>query len=154
MLLLRHASAGERLSTPALDATRRLDPAGRTQAARLPEGLAGYRIERIVSSPLARCVESVLPLARVLELDVESRTELEPEVPKRRLLRLLGVLPPSALLCTHHEVFEALFGGTIKCEKGGAWLVERRGGRWKPIAYLPPPEEQPRARRRAAVASR
>ncbi|MBA2742412.1 MAG: histidine phosphatase family protein [Actinobacteria bacterium] len=124
------------------------------QAARLPESLAGHRIERIVSSPLARCVESVLPLARILELDVESRTELEPEVPKRRLLRLLGELPPSALVCTHRETFETLFEGTIKCEKGGAWLVERRGGRWKPIAYLPPPEERPRTRvRRAAVAS-
>ena len=63
MLLLRHASAGERLSSPEIDRFRRLDDAGRVVARQLVWSLADREITRIVSSPLARCVESVVPIA-------------------------------------------------------------------------------------------
>lgn len=140
MLLLRHGSAGERLSTPSLDVLRPLDRAGRLQAGRLRTSLTGYRIEHIVSSPRSRCVKTVEPLADELGLAVEALAELEPEVARVDLLRALRELPPATLACTHREVFETLFGDRLRCEKGGAWVVERRAGRWRPTAYLPPPE--------------
>jgi phosphohistidine phosphatase SixA len=61
---MRHASAGERLASAAEDLARRLDAPGRSDARRLPAALAALAIERIVSCPHARCLESVAPLAR------------------------------------------------------------------------------------------
>jgi 8-oxo-dGTP diphosphatase len=149
---LRHASAGGRLSRATLDAARKLDGVGRRQAARLPEHLADYEVDRVVSSPLVRCVDTVAPLARALGLEVEIRDELEPCATKRDALRLLRELSPSSLVCTHREVLETLFDGEIECEKGALWIVERRGPRVKPVAYLPAPATR-RRRSRSALAS-
>lgn len=153
MLLLRHASAGKRLSSLSLDRARALDRAGRADARRLSEALAGYVLERIVTSPHARCVETVGPIAGASGLEIECRGELAPDASRRDTLRLLRELPANSLLCTHREVIEQLFGSEVTCEKGGAWLVERRRRQWVPAAYLPrPTSSKRRARRRAATA--
>jgi 8-oxo-(d)GTP phosphatase len=145
VLLLRHASAGERRPASTLDRARRLDRGGRADARELPAALAGHAIERIVSSPHARCVETVEGLAHRRNLRVETRDELAPDAPLEDLLALLGQLPDSAVVCTHREVLERLFGEELTCEKGGSWLVERReDGVLEPVAYLPPPSSVPR----------
>jgi 8-oxo-(d)GTP phosphatase len=146
MLLLRHASAGERRPSATLDRARRLDRRGRADARELPAALAEHAIERVVSSPHARCVESVEALAHRRNLRVEIRDELAPDSPLEDVLALLAELPDAALVCTHREVFERLFDGELTCEKGGTWLVERRGGELAPVAYLPPPSVALRAR--------
>jgi phosphohistidine phosphatase SixA len=139
VLLLRHASAGERLSSPGVDRFRRLDEAGRVAARQLVWAFADREITRIVSSPLARCVESVVPLAESRRLVVENRWELEPDVPMDDLLTLLVDLPDTSLVCTHREVFEQLLGWDATCEKGGAWVLERNGAELVPTLYLAPP---------------
>ena len=53
MLLLRHASAGERLSSPGIDRFRRLDDGGRVVARQLVWAFADREISTIVSSPSA-----------------------------------------------------------------------------------------------------
>ena len=141
MLLLRHASAGVPLSSPEIDRFRRLDDAGRVVARQLASSLAGYEITRIVSSPLARCVESVVPIAKRRHLSVESHWELEPDVPLDDLLTLLADLPDTSLVCTHREVFESLLGRDVTCEKGGAWVLERSGSEFAPTLYVAPPAE-------------
>lgn len=152
MLLLRHARAGKRLSSPSLDRARPLARAGRADARRLPEELAGYPLGRVVTSPHARCVETVVPLAEARGLDIECREGLAPDASRRDVLRLLRGLPTDSILCTHREVIERLFDRDVHCEKGGAWLIERRGRRWVPVAYLPPPTSAKRTRRQAAHA--
>lgn len=139
MLLLRHANAGERLSSPSIDRFRQLDHAGRTDARQLVWSLAGKEIDRIVTSPLARCVETVIPLAESRGLVVERRNELLPDAPLEATLTLLAELPDAALLCTHREVILQLFSGEVTCEEGGAWVLERVDADWMPAAYLPPP---------------
>jgi phosphohistidine phosphatase SixA len=139
MLLLRHASAGERLSSPGVDRFRRLDEAGRSVARQLAWAFADREITRIVSSPLARCVESVAPLAAARGLVVENRWELEPEAPLNDLNILLDDLPDSALACTHREAVEKLLGWDVTCEKGGAWVLERNGSELVPTLYIAPP---------------
>jgi phosphohistidine phosphatase SixA len=141
VLLLRHASAGARLSSPGIDRFRRLDDAGRVVARQLVWSLADREITRIVSSPLARCVESVVPIAESRRLVVESRWELEPEVPLDDLLTLLVDLPDTSLVCTHREVFEKLLGWDVTCEKGGVWVLERSGPELVPTLYLAPPAQ-------------
>ncbi len=101
--------------------------------------LAGREITRIVSSPLARCLESVVPLAESRHLVVESRWELEPDVSLDDLRTLLADLPDTTLVCTHREVLETLLGWDVTCDKGGAWVVERNGSELVPSLYLEPP---------------
>lgn len=139
MLLLRHASAGERLSSPGVDRFRRLDEAGRHVARQLVWAFADLEITRIVSSPLARCVESVVPLAESRRLVVENRWELAPDVNIDDVITLLVDLPDTAVVCTHREVFEKLLGWDTTCEKGAAWVLERNGDEFVPTLYLTPP---------------
>jgi 8-oxo-(d)GTP phosphatase len=139
MLLLRHASAGVRLSSPEIDRFRRLDDAGRVVARQLVWSLAAHEITRIVSSPLARCVESVVPIAESRHLSVEGHWELEPDVPLDDLMTLLADLPDTSLVCTHREVFQLLLGWDVTCEKGAAWAFERRGHELAPTLYIAPP---------------
>jgi phosphohistidine phosphatase SixA len=141
VLLLRHASAGARLSSPGVDRFRRLDDAGRLVARQLVWSLADREITRIVSSPLVRCVESVVPIAESRRLVVETRWELEPDVQLDDLMTLLADLPDTSLVCTHREVFEKLLGWDVTCEKGAAWLLERREGELVPALYLAPPAQ-------------
>jgi len=108
-------------------------------ARQLVWALTDREITRIVSSPLARCVESVVPLAESRRLVVENRWELEPEVPMDDVLTLLVDLPDTSLVCTHREVFEQLLGWDVTCEKGGAWVLERDGAELVPRLYLAPP---------------
>ncbi len=150
MLVLRHASAGDPLATPSLDRERPLDAEGRLQARRLPQALSGQRVGRIVTSPHRRCVETVTPLARTLGLEIEYCDELAPDASLRATAALLARLAPDSLLCTHREVIERLFGAEAACEKAGAWVLELRAGRWRPAAYLSPPEKA-RVRRAALV---
>jgi phosphohistidine phosphatase SixA len=152
VLLLRHASAGGRLPSPAEDRARSLDRSGRAVAKRLPAVLAAYEIDRIVTSPHARCLETVAPLAQSLGLELECREALAPDASRRDTMRLLAELPETALVCTHREVVERLFESEVTCEKGAAWLLERRGRRLVPVSYLEPPARVIRQpRRRAAV---
>jgi len=138
VLLLRHASAGERLSSRNIDRFRQLDHEGRADARRLIWTLADQEIERVVTSPLARCVETVIPIAERRRLVVERRIELLPEARLETTLELFGELQDATLVCTHREVILRLFEGDVTCEKGGTWILERVGILWRPSAYLAP----------------
>ena len=143
MLLLRHASAGVRLSSPGVDRFRRLDEAGRVVARHLVWSYADREFTRIVSSPIARCVETVVPIAETRGLVVETRWELEPEVELDDLLTLLADLPDTTLACTHREVFQTLLGWDVPCEKGAGWVLERSGSEFVPTLYVVPPAAVP-----------
>jgi len=151
MLILRHTSAGEKVEPPSADRARPLDTRGLADARRLPMALAGYPIERVVSSPHRRCVDSVRPLARDRGVDVEIREELAPDALLVDTRALLAELPDESIVCTHREVIERLFRSRLECEKGGIWVIQSRGARLVPVEYLPLPEapgsRQPRSRK-------
>jgi phosphohistidine phosphatase SixA len=159
VLLMRHASAGERLESPDQDRARGLDADGRADARALPAALAEREIDRIVASPTARCVATVLALARRRGIEIECRAELGPDASRKEILDLLGELSERTLVCTHREVFERIFRGKVTCEKAGTWIVERNGRRRVPVAvaYLPPPSSlvpETKAPKSAARATR
>jgi 8-oxo-(d)GTP phosphatase len=120
-ILVRHASAGDRDDWEGDDRLRPLDERGRRQAAELADRLAGIEVRRIVSSPYARCVETVEPLAEALGLPVE---------PDERLAEGAGgaayalVQEAGIVCCTHGDVVHDLLGHGLK--KGAA--VELRAG--------------------------
>lgn len=139
MLLLRHASAGDRLSSASLNRARRLDRAGRADARELPDALAGHEIDRVVSSPLPRCVETVGALARSRNLRVEEWAELLPDAPAVEARRLLAGLASSTLVCACGDVLSRLLGEDVTCEEGGAWEVVLDEAGCTTVAYFPPP---------------
>jgi 8-oxo-(d)GTP phosphatase len=151
LLLLRHASAGERMSSPAEDRFRALDRVGRAEARRMRDLLGRFAIDRIVTSPHVRCVETVGPIARARRLEIEQRVELEPDAALADILALLAELPDATLVCTHREVIERLFGTEVSCEKGGCLRLERLRGGWAPVDYMPPPRTAPSTRTKAAL---
>ena len=151
--LLRHAKAERRLGWDAPDPLRPLAPRGLRQAQRIAEQLAAEGVERILSSPSLRCIQTVEPLAEATGLPIESDERLaEGELAAKtcELLAELGDAP--AVLCSHGDVLPAVVaeleeqgvaldpGGSFRCEKGSIWQIEGEGGRARRAWYRPPPE--------------
>ena len=127
VLLLRHASAGARLSSPHIDRFRELDDDGRVDARQLIWTLAGRALVRVVTSPLPRCVQSVVPIAESRGLVVERRDELLPDATVEEVMALLVELPDASLVCTHRRGPPALRGRDFVRE--GRCLGSRAGRR-------------------------
>ena len=125
VILLRHASAGDRDARDGDDRLRPLDDIGYAHALALPDALAGRAIARVVSSPYLRCIESVEPLAAALGLQVELDVRLAEGADGADALALVAELD-GGLACTHGDVLEALLGRPL--EKGEAVVVELTGG--------------------------
>ena len=148
--LLRHARAGRRSAWKSDDELRPLSKVGRLQAAAIVDVLAGADIEQIVSSPYVRCVQSVEPLAKARDLDVDVVDELAEGAPLDDALRLFEkVSGHPTVLCTHGDIVQSLLThfkangvkvGKLRMEKGSVWAFETRNGRVTKAAYLPPPK--------------
>lgn len=57
-----------------------LTEAGNNQAIQLAEFLSPYKIDRIISSPFKRAIQSIQPLARQKNIEVESNSRLSERV--------------------------------------------------------------------------
>jgi phosphohistidine phosphatase SixA len=126
-----------------VDRFRRLDDEGRMTARQLVWSLADREITEILSSPLARCVETVVPIAASRGLAVDQRGELAPDSALEDVTTLLLDLPETALACTHREIFELLLGWEAPCEKGAIWVVEKNGSELVPTLYVEAPTGLP-----------
>jgi 8-oxo-dGTP diphosphatase len=128
VILLRHASAGDRAKWRGDDRLRPLDKRGRKQAERLRDVLLAHDVTRVLSSPYVRCTETVAPLG----LDIETDDRLAEGASPEGTLELLADLD-GAVACTHGDVIEALLGRNLR--KGGAVVLD--GGR--EIEEIPAP---------------
>lgn len=136
LLLVRHASAGDRRTWRGDDRARPLDERGRLQAARLPLVLSGHRIERAVSSPYVRCIQTVEPLAASRGLQVEARAELA-EGAAAEAVVAVAAETGAGVLCLHGDAFEDVLARTPR--KGATILAELGSSEIEEIAELPPP---------------
>jgi 8-oxo-dGTP pyrophosphatase MutT (NUDIX family)/phosphohistidine phosphatase SixA len=114
LLILRHAKARSRAGWPGDEADRPLTALGMTQAQGLAPLLACWAPERLLSSPRARCMQTIHPYGRA--------TQAEPEVlgllsehghrqdPGRIAETLEAILADrrSALVCTHRPVLASI----------------------------------------------
>ena len=134
LLLVRHASAGDANDWQGDDRLRPLDAKGRRQAEALILLLAEFDLDRVVSSPYLRCVQTVEPLARARELEIE----LDDALGADRLDDVPSVLErwrgQNAAVCTHGDL--PLLGGR-SFQKGSVWVLDEAG---EPARYLPPPD--------------
>jgi 8-oxo-dGTP diphosphatase len=123
VILIRHASAGDRESWSGDDHLRPLDERGWRQAEGLVSALADYEIERVLSSAALRCVQTVEPLASHLGVEIEERPELMEGASGEQALTLVGNLDrTAAALCTHGDIVYELLGDGLK--KGAAAILE------------------------------
>ena len=146
-VLLRHAQAGERSPDPGTDVDRELDDTGREIAGRLHATLADFLSPAaIVTSPLRRCVQTVIPLAAAFDLPVQTDERWAPLQPFEDTYRAFAGTRPHTVVCTHGEVITLLLDGA-ECAKGAFWIIERRNDRLIPVlyvdAYLPPARGAP-----------
>ena len=110
LTIVRHAFAGHKGDWNGPDLDRPLDGRGRQQALGLSAVLAGYKVARIVSSPAARCRQTVQPLADLLDLNVETWSELGPDGVASSIITGCFAHPTfdDAVLCTHGELMQPL----------------------------------------------
>jgi len=76
LLLVRHASAGDRELWESHDHERPLDERGLRQAEALVDQLARFTVERVLTSPALRCMQTVEPLATARGVALEVLDEL------------------------------------------------------------------------------
>jgi phosphohistidine phosphatase SixA len=116
VVLLRHASAGDRDAWHGDDRLRPLDKRGRKQAEKLRDRLLALGVKRVVSSPYVRCVQTVEPLGLEIELD----DRLAEGAAREETLALLAEAD-GAVACTHGDVIENVLGRGL--EKGEAAVL-------------------------------
>ena len=148
--LLRHGAAGDRDKWPKEDRKRPLNKKGRKQARAIAENLTTSGIERVISSPYLRCVETVEPLAQNIGTSVEKSDALAegPDIDAAYELvdSLVGY---NSVLCSHGDVIPAVINRMIwaglsidspfQCAKGSIWEIELDEGRFTTSRYVPPP---------------
>lgn len=149
--LVRHAAAGDRLDWRGDDSQRPLTGKGRRQAEGLAALLSREPVDRVVSSPSLRCVQTVEPLARTLGLDVEEWDALLEGSDAIDALNALDDTGGTTVACTHGDIVPAVldvlrsagarFHGALTWPKASTWVLDAGGGDegFVRATYLPPP---------------
>jgi 8-oxo-(d)GTP phosphatase len=149
--LLRHGAAGDRDKWKKDDRLRPLTKKGRKQADAIGENLRGRGIERILTSPSLRCIETVEPLARLIGAEVEVSDALAegPDIDAAYGL-IHDLAGTNAVLCSHGDVIPATvnrlmwLGLTLEsafyCSKGSIWEIDIELGKYARGRYVPPPK--------------
>jgi 8-oxo-dGTP diphosphatase len=136
LYLIRCATAVPRRRWYGPDHDRTLSAAGRAQADALVDWLGATPIAHILSSPYVRCVETVTPLARRRDLEVEQLSSLAPSHDVQLILAWIRALPDHSVLCSHGAVITrvmeiltrqgAELDGPSIWRKGSTWVLTRR----------------------------
>ncbi len=145
VILLRHASAGDKGSWAGDDLARPLDPGGAADAERLASLLSCYGSCRVVSSAAERCIATVRPYAQQIgaQISVEpSLTVTHPSAGPAAVTDLAVQLTAERLptvLCAHRENLPPLLAaicrdlgavqpGGPELDKGGFWVLHTADG--------------------------
>lgn len=156
LYLVRHAKAGDRRrwAGPGPDRDRPLSEKGWRQAEALRDLLLyelGDRRPQVLSSPYARCVQTVEPLAAKLGRAVDERSELAEGAAARDVVALARRLASTtAVLCSHGDTIPSLLDaladeddlvlpGSYPLAKCSTWVLATDHGRFVGARYLPPP---------------
>jgi 8-oxo-dGTP diphosphatase len=124
LLLVRHAWAGRSDQWDGDDDLRPLDERGQEQARALVSLLEPYEVERVLSSPATRCVDTVVPLAAARGLDIEVRDELgvtRQDLDGPGLVRSLAGAP---VVVSGHGGLETALGYDVPWKKGAVLVLD------------------------------
>jgi 8-oxo-(d)GTP phosphatase len=133
VVLLRHASAGERGEWQGDDSSRPLDAQGHRDAAASAEVLAVFAPERIRTATPLRCAQSVEPLGRLTGIAVEEDDRLDEDAEPAitaDAIRALAKAHRASVVCSQGGLIPALVGvlhGTggrdFRAAKATAWVL-------------------------------
>ena len=114
LVIVRHAKSVSRSSWTKADPLRPLNPRGRQRAKALIPLLAAFGINRVITSPSVRCLDTVAPYAAATGTRARLKWALSeegfiehPEKARYHLTRLLE-RGNSAVVCSHGPVLPAL----------------------------------------------
>jgi 8-oxo-dGTP pyrophosphatase MutT (NUDIX family) len=142
VLLVRHASAGDRSDFDGPDELRPLDRRGRAQARRLAEVLPLFGPVAVTSAEPVRCQETMAPLAEALGTAVtllpelgEARFQADPQAGLAAVRRLLALRtePGVTVVCSQGGAIPAVLAalGVRGPDANGAmWPPSAKGSVW------------------------
>jgi 8-oxo-(d)GTP phosphatase len=140
LIVLRHSDARSRDTWRGAEPDRPLLASGRRQAERLVDVLDAYGVTTVISSPSARCRETVAPYADAADVPLETATLLSEEgadadattalvVGLARELADRGPL----VVCSHRPVLPLVFGALglrkMSLDKGEMVVAHVRKGK-------------------------
>ena len=144
LVLLRHAKAIKREDWDGDDGDRPLGNVGQIQAKRLLSKYLPYAIKEMHSSDAMRCIETIEPMARALQMHPIFSTDLsEYRYAKDKAVALdyaqdLMIRNQSAIICSHNPILPKLLKKLIgkknfkeldqKLEPAEAWVLHHRDG--------------------------
>lgn len=148
VFLIRHAHAGDRLATHH-DRYRPLSGSGRERAAELAGQFEPTSVGVVLSSPATRCVQTVEPLAKSRDLEVEEHADLFEGARIEDVLRLLSeqLGPQPIVACSHGDIIPEIIDSLARdgvpingrgCEKGAVWRLVHDGRTWTSASRWPP----------------
>ncbi len=157
VLLVRHASAGDRDKWKGDDRLRPLDEIGSDQADELVRLLSRFDVQRLVSADYLRCVQTLQPAADSLGVEIEEQPLLSEEgFPGHEqdavnAIRDLGDHEQAVAVCSQRvvvpEMVERLAkeGGVElpdpqRSKKASVWALSFDDGKLVAAEYFPPPD--------------
>jgi 8-oxo-dGTP diphosphatase len=124
MLLVRHASAGDRDLWVGHDHERPLDARGWRQAGELVGLLERFPLDAIWTSPYRRCVETVLPIATARGLEPQLLEELTEELHLTAGIELVQAHAGKPVLVCGHGGLELALVTPLRWRKGATFVVD------------------------------
>jgi len=148
--VVRHAKAGSRSHWTGDDRKRPLSKKGMQQADGLVEVLEPFAVTAIFASPFLRCVQTVEPLARARDLEVQQDTSLAEGHGLKGAMRYMGDTKlDQVVLSTHGDIVWELVEHLVRrhvikageggFDKGSTWVVEMDGQSPVRASYIPAP---------------
>ena len=138
--LVRHGNAGVRSKWKGPDKQRPLTEKGRQQSLSVADILARHPITEIWSSPALRCIETMLPVADGLQVEVQTTKLLKEFTELDTIYEFLASLGPGSIaLSTHKDWIGPLLKdldsrgvklrGTRKWPKASVWILALLDGK-------------------------
>ena len=135
LYLVRHAKAGSRHDFVGDDRLRPLTSNGQLQALALADALVAAGVKSLISSPYVRCVETLQPIAELIDVTVAPDECLAEGGSYEPVLELIRSLPDGTALCSHGDVIAETIAALERrgCQltsppdwrKATVWVLER-----------------------------
>lgn len=138
IFLLRHARAGKRREWHDDDSLRPLESDGVRQAVAIASRIADRGVVALLSSPYARCVQTLEPLSLRTGLPIVSDGRLAEGADPVDCARWMAELDEGTVLCSHGDVIPGVVDALIRrgmrvhgdatVSKGCVWTLELKDG--------------------------
>ena len=150
LYVVRHAKAGERRLWTDDDIDRPLSKKGWKQSELVGKRIAKRNPTALLSSPYVRCIQTLEPLGKMIDRDVEIDERLREDEPFEPVLDLLRELPSGAVLSTHGDIIPATMQALERrgmklstpadWRKAAVWVLKRnKQGEIVQATVWPPP---------------